>query len=94
MIKKTFTITFYSPRELWVRFWNRFYWPRRKQCAEWMDLVEVKLHNAIIHDIVMEYYDKGKIGYSLAEDLELTIEQAIKDVCSDVKRIITKPILE
>lgn len=92
MITKTFTITFYSPRELWVRFWNRFYWPRRKQCAEWMDLVEVKLDNAIIHDIVWEYYDKGIIGYSLAEDLELTINQAIKDVCSDFKEVITKPI--
>lgn len=35
-IKLEFTL--YNPKELWTKFWNRFYWPRRKQCAEWLGM--------------------------------------------------------
>ena len=55
-------INLYSPKELWVKFWNRFFWPRRKECAEWIDLLEVKLEYAIIHDIIFDAFDKGLLA--------------------------------
>lgn len=85
-------INIYSPKELWVKFWNRFFWPRRKQCAEWMDLLEVKLEHAIIHDIIIDCYDKGLLGDSMAESLELAIRSAIEDNCKNFKEVINKPI--
>lgn len=27
---KTIKITFYSPKELWAMFWQKFFWPRKK----------------------------------------------------------------
>ena len=46
---KKITITFYSPKELWRMFWNRFFWLRRKVCAAWMDYEKKYKHllNAI-----------------------------------------------
>lgn len=51
---KTIKIEFklYSPKELWIMFWNRFFWPRRKQCAEWMDLMEYRLNNALVEEVI------------------------------------------
>lgn len=92
MIRKSFTITFYSPKELWVKFWNRFFWPRRKQCAEWMDLVEYKLEKAVITDIIINHYNKGLLGESMAEQLELETKQAIHVVCENVKLVMCKPL--
>lgn len=92
MKKVTISITFYSPRELWVKFWNRFFWPRRKECAEWIDLLEVKLEKAIITDVIIDYYNKGLLGGDMAEDLELETKQAIHAVCENVKQVICKPL--
>ena len=87
-------INLYSPRELWVKFWNRCFWPRRKQCAEWMDLAQVKLEHSIIHDIIIDFYDTGKLDSTPfdAESLELAIKSAIDDVCEDLKKVICKPL--
>lgn len=89
---KTIKINIYSPKELWVKFWNRVFWPRRKQCAEWMDLVEYQLEKAIITDIIIDQYDKGLLGESMTEQLELATSHAIKTVCKNVKQIICKPL--
>ena len=89
---KTIKFNLYSPKELWVKFWNRFFWPRRRACSEWIDLAEVKLEHAIIHDIIIDYYDKGMLGDSMAESLELAIKTAIKEACEDVRKVICKPI--
>lgn len=92
MKKVTVSITFYSPRELWVKFWNRFFWPRRKECAEWIDILECKLEYAIVHDIIIDNYNKGLLGDSVAESLELAIKQAINEECDNVKKVISKPL--
>ena len=85
-------INIYSPKELWVKFWNRVFWPRRKQCSEWMELVEVKLEKAIITDIIIDYFNKGLLGDSMTDQLELETKQAIHAVCENVKQVICKPL--
>lgn len=89
---KTIKINIYSPKELWIKFWNRFFWPRRKQCAEWMELVEFKLEKVVITDIIIDKYNKGLLGESMAEQLELETKQAIHAVCENVKQVICKPL--
>lgn len=89
---KTIKINIYSPKELWVKFWNRFFWPRRKQCAEWMDFAQVRLEHAIISEIIVDYYSKGLLGESMAEQLELAIKSAIEKECEVVKELMSKPM--
>lgn len=90
---KTIKINLYSPKELWIKFWNKFYWPRRKQCAEWIDLLKVRLEDAIIIDIIINgFYNKGLMGDDLAESLELAIRSAIKNNCDDFKKVINQPM--
>lgn len=85
-------IYIYSPKELWVKFWNRFFWPRRKQCAEWMDFVQARLEDAIITDILIDYYNTGQLGDSMTEQLELAIRSAIRKACEEGKQVICKPL--
>lgn len=92
MKKVTISISFYSPKELWVKFWNRVFWPRRKECAEWIEILEAKLEYAIIHDIIIDNYNKGLLGDSMAESLELAIRQAINETCDAIKKVISKPM--
>lgn len=92
MIRKSFTITFYSPKELWAKFWNRFFWPRRKQCAEWMELVEVKLKHTIINHIIVDYYNNDLLDETVSERLELDIKKSIEKVCEEVRKVMTTPI--
>jgi hypothetical protein len=90
---KKITITLYSPKELWKKFWNRVFWPRRKECAEWMDVLQVKLVKAIIHDIIIDkYFNSCYIDEATAENLEKDITKAIYDVCSNMKEEISKPL--
>lgn len=89
---KTIKINLYSPKELWVKFWNRFFWPRRKECAEWIDLLEAKLEYAIINKIIIDAFEKGLLGESMAKSLELDIKKAINETCENVKKIIIKPL--
>lgn len=92
MKKLTISITFYSPRELWVKFWNRFFWPRRKECAEWIEILEAKVEYAIIHNIIIDNYNKGLLGDSMAESLELAIKSAIEKECETIKEVMSKPM--
>ena len=85
---KKITITLYSPKELWKKFWNRVFWPRRKECAEWMEVLQVKLVEAIICNIIIGKY----FNETTAENLEKDITKAIYDVCSNMKEEISKPL--
>ena len=49
---KTIKITFYNPKELWRMFWNWVYWPRRKQCAEWLSFLQCQLDDKIVIDVL------------------------------------------
>lgn len=89
---KTIKINIYSPKELWVKFWNRVFWPRRKQCAEWMDFVQARLEHAIITEIIIDYYSKGLLGESMTEQLELATQEAIRKACEEGRQIMSKPI--
>ena len=76
---KTVKITFYNPKELWRMFWTKFFWPRRKKCAEWVDLTQGLLERDIISGLLIDkYYNQGLIEEKVAEDLE-KIEQGGRD---------------
>lgn len=92
---KTIKITLYNPKELWRMFWNKFFWPRRKVCAEWVDFMQVRLEHAIITDLLIgKYYDGGILGESATESLELDIRKVIEEKCDELKKVIAKPIDE
>jgi hypothetical protein len=37
---KKITINLYTPKEVWKIFWNWAFWPRRKECSEWIDFAK------------------------------------------------------
>ena len=88
-----FTINFYNPKELWGMFWNRFYWPRRKQCAEWLEYGQNELEYQIIHNVLCKTEEIGiNIDEETAEKLELSIKVKISETFDKLKTIITTPI--
>lgn len=89
---KEIKITFYTPRELWVKFWNRFFWPRRKKCVEWLDLLEVNLVREINDKMLIDKYNAGVIGETLVDDLDVEIRTIIKIEIDKLKKVITIPI--
>ena len=89
---KTVKITFYTPKELWRMFWTKFFWPRRKACAEWVDFTQSLLESDIISDIIIgKYYNKGLIEEKVVEDLELDVRKAIEECCKNTKKVIVTP---
>ena len=92
---KTVKITFYNPKELWRMFWTKFFWPRRKKCAEWVDFMQAIIESAIISDILIgKFFNQGLIEEKTAEDLELDIRKAIEDCCKKTKKVIVTPYWE
>lgn len=92
---KTIKIEFnlYSPKELWIKFWNRFFWPRRKQCAEWMDLMEYRLNKSLIEDVVeKQFYDEKIINFNVADKLESSIRSVVKSECDTMKKLMSEPL--
>ena len=88
---KKITINLYTPKELWQMFWNWAFWPRRKNCAEWIDFakgtIESDLADVFIdnkHMIVKEYYDSNNL-YERCLD-------AINKRLDEVKSIMEKPM--
>ncbi len=51
-MSKKITITFYNPKELWEMFWDRFFWPRRKQCAEWCEFGRYQMEEEIMSEVL------------------------------------------
>lgn len=92
-MSKKITITLYSPHELWVKFWNRFFWPRRKQCAEWLDYGQSEVEYAIVHDVLCKTYELGiTISYDDLNRLELAIKPKISEAFDKLRKVITIPI--
>ena len=90
---KKITITLYSPKELWVKFWNRFFWPRRKQCAEWLDYGQYEVEYAVIHDVLCKTEELGiTINDEELEKLELAIKPKITEAFDKLRIVITEPI--
>ena len=92
---KTIKITFYSPKELWRMFWNKFFWPRRKACVEWVDFLQARLEHAVINDLLIgHYFNDGVLGEAAVESLEVDIRKAIEEKCDELKKLMTQPIGE
>lgn len=90
-IKLEFTL--YNPKELWTKFWNRFYWPRRKQCAEWMEFGQFIVEQAVISDVICKAEELGiNIDTGTAVKLELAIRPKIKECFDRLTDLISKPI--
>lgn len=90
---KKITIYLYSPHELWVKFWNRFFWPRRKQCAEWLDFGQCEVEYGIINDVLCKADELGiTINYEELKKLELAIKPKITEAFDKLRKVITEPI--
>ena len=87
---KTIKITFYNPKELWTKFCNWVFWPRRKQCAEWCDYYDGVLTSKVF-DILSESNSKGEISDETAEKLEIAIKQASAEVSKTTAELMSKP---
>ena len=81
-MSKEITITLYSPKELWEKFWNRFFWPRRKQCAEWCEYGRYCMEEEILSEVL----DTGDMIR-----LEMAIKDRIKTVFERMKKLMETP---
>lgn len=88
---KTIKITLYTPKELWTKFCNWVFWPRRKRCSEWLDLLEVNLKNEIISKMLIDKYNAGVIGDTLVDDLDVEIKSIIEKEIDKMKKVMSKP---
>lgn len=88
---KTIKITLYTPKELWTKFCNWVFWPRRKQCSEWLDLLEVNLKNEIISKMLIDKYNAGVIGETLVDDLDVEIKSIIEKEIDKMKKVMSEP---
>lgn len=90
---KTIKITFYNPKELWRMFWNWAFWPRRKQCAEWLSFLQGQLEYKIVNDVLIgKYYNEGLIDADLCDKLELDIKPAIEEILDKFVDVLKTPI--
>lgn len=85
---KEITIKFYNPKELWEKFWNRFYWPRRNKCAEWCEWGEVVMKEEIINNVLCH---EERLDMDTAVRLELAIKDKIENVFKQMEMLIKKP---
>jgi hypothetical protein len=86
---KTIKITFYNPKELWIKFCNWVFWPRHKKCAEWCDYYDGVLQSKIDEILYMEVC-KGNICDAVAERLEQSLKTASKDTAKDTADLMSK----
>lgn len=83
-MSKTITITLYSPKEIWEKFWDRFFWPRRKQCAEWCEFGRYYMEEEIMSEVL------DRVDKVLDTDDMIRLKMAIKDNIEQVfKRMET-----
>lgn len=85
---KEITIKFYNPKELWEKFWNRFYWPRRNKCAEWCEWGEFVMKEEIINNVLCH---EERLDIDTAVRLELAIKDKIENVFKQMEMLIKKP---
>lgn len=94
-MSKTIKITFYNPKELWHRFWTWAFWPRRKQCAEWLETMQVLLNERIVTDLLIEkYYNENVLSEATVESLDIDIKKIIEDTCEEMKKVMSTPLYE
>ena len=73
-------------------FWTKFFWPRRKACAEWVDITQILLERDTISDIIVgKYYNQGLIKEKVVEDLEIDVRKAIEECWKKTKKVIVTP---
>lgn len=91
-MSKQITITLYTPKELWVKFWNRFYWPRRKLCAEWLEYGQSEVEHGVISEVLCKTDELGiNIDFETAEKLELAIRPKIAEGFDKLRKVIIEP---
>ena len=88
---KTITITLYSPKELWNKFCNWVFWPRRKECAQWCDFHDGVLYSMIV-EILQNEVDDGAISNEVAERIGCFFERAIHTASKQTEELMCKPI--
>ena len=76
---KTIRITFYNPKELWIKFCNWVFWPRHKKCVEWCDYYDGVLCGKIVQ-ILQEANENSEISDYAAEKLEVKLKAASESV--------------
>ena len=90
---KEIMITLYSPRELWVKFWNRFYWPRRKKCAEWLEYGQSEVEYKIDNEVLLRTEQLGiNIENEELEKLEIAIKLKVYESFDKLRKVITIPL--
>lgn len=90
---KRITINIYSPKELWVKFWNRVFWPRRKKCVEWIEYGQCEVEYAIINEVLCNTEELGiDIDFDELTKLELAIKPKITEAFDKLKKVITTPL--
>lgn len=88
-MSKEITITLYSPKELWEKFWNRFFWPRRKQCAEWCEYGRYCMEEEILSE-VLDKVDKVLDTGDMIQ-LELALKNKIETVFKRMETLMKTP---
>lgn len=86
-MSKKITINLYNPKELWEMFWNRFFWPRRKECARWCDW-GIFVMKQEISDVL--YQEEG-LDKDTAIRLELAVKEKIEQVFKQMETLIALP---
>ena len=86
---KTIKITFYNPKELWIKFCNWVFWPRHKKCAEWCEYYDGVLQSKIV-EILQEESDKGNISDEVAERLELNLKVASEEIAKVTAELMSE----
>lgn len=88
---KKITITFYSPKELWKMFCNWVFWPRRKQCAEWIDYADDMIERSLA-DILFEYKMNGQITSDEdADNLYNELVEKVREHLKKTEELMSKP---
>lgn len=87
-MSKTITITLYSPKEIWEKFWDRFFWPRRKKCAEWCEWGKITLNQELFGDVLCN--EEG-LDLDTATRIELAMKEKIKQVFKRMESLMSTP---
>ncbi len=87
---KEIKITLYTPKELWAKFCNWVFWPRRKKCSVWCYHYYGCLHREVV-DILQKACDEKKISDEVAEELELAIDNISMNIADSTAKLMSEP---
>lgn len=88
-MSKKITITIYSPKELWEKFWDRFFWPRRVKCAEWCEFGRYEIERVVVSE-VLDKVDKVLDTDDMIQ-LELALKNKIETVFKRMETLMKTP---